>query len=266
MSSGAAGSCSSGARRPASPAGRLRHGRVRVAGERLSVAADPEPRALDHDRRHERRADDRGDPGAAARPQRRDDARRAARGEQRERERRQRVEPPGHADRLPPGQPVPQQAVGQQPPGAVDLEAQRQDGEHEHRRAQADPQAARIAAPAEAGEREQEDREPREQRLLGDGDAPVAQAARRAAPDEARARRGEEDLRAAGVARDRDRRALGLGMRVQDPHVRPRQAPRDERQQQAAGDASRRASCAGARAAPRAATTRPRSPPTTSRR
>ena len=126
---------------------------------------------------------------------------------------------------------------------------------------EADAQRARIARPAQAGDREQQDREAREQRLLGHGVQRVAHARRRAAPDEARLRRGHEHPQRPGVPRHRDLRALGLRVRVEHAHVRAREDERDGGEQQAAERSWRRSAGAGSRPARPATTRSPRPVP-----
>ena len=141
---------------------------------------NPEPSTTTTQR--ERRRDDAAARAPRRAAQRRDHARRAAGREQRERERRQRVQAAGNADALPARQRLVEQPVGEEAPDAVLLEAERQHREHEHRDAEPDAQRPRVAAPAEPGDREQQDRQAREQRLLGDGVERVAHAATSRAP------------------------------------------------------------------------------------
>jgi len=170
----------------------------------------------------------------------------AARGQQREAQRRQGVQPSRHADALPAGQELIQPAIWIQPREAIELEAQRQHREREHGGAEEAAQAARQDRAAQPGDRQREDREAGKQRLFGYCVQPVAQRRGGGAPDAAVARGDEELIWRSGEAGDVRDRPPGLGVVAQRAHVRARQHACDEREAQQAGsgrqrDRSRRA-------------------------
>ena len=224
MSAGAAGSCEQRSPEAGEPGGRARHGRVRERGDRLAAAVDPEARALDERRRRRAPHGDRREHGPR-RParERGADPRRAARGEQRQRERRQRVQ--ARRARGCPASPArPRRAAGRAGSGPAPCCWKPSDStaSAERRDAEPDPQRPRPAAPAEPAIASSSTTRPGNSVCSGTAREPVAHAA--VAPPHTRLVPGRRrnmprPPSSATVTAER----LASGWCVEDAHVRARE-------------------------------------------
>ena len=209
---------------------RHRRRRARDAGLRLIVErVEWQPAALDHDREDEEGGDRRSapprregacpsSPPALPASGGRDRSLCAGAGEEREPQRREGDEPPRDPDRVPSGEQLVDDPVGPQPP-TPGGESECEHRDRHHPDPEADPNPARVGGGREAGERQCEDHQTWEERLLGDVRESVPERRGGAAPDEVLLGGDEEDIRRARERLDLGRRAARAGMGVCDPDV-----------------------------------------------
>jgi len=199
---------------------------VRRARDRRA-RAEVEARTFDADESHQSDRDRDAEP---LRPHARHQLLRGSRREQRQRQRGQRRDPPWHAYAVPPGREVVEQAVRIEVAVRL-LEAERKHRAHRRRNSQADANPPPVDRPEQPRDREPEDRDAREERLLGRPVERVADALRGPSPDQVLLRRGHERRHRARQFRDLRTVALRLGMLVQHLQVRTAQQEAGEGEQ-----------------------------------